>query len=149
MSDDGPRNPGFEALVRASFAQQGLMSLYGASLTGVSAGAVDVEVPFRADLTQQHGLFHGGVTTALTDSACGYAALTLMAPGSEVLTVNFSINLIAPAQGERLLARGRVVRSGRSISVCHGDTYAIAADGHETHCATMTATMMRVDTSET
>ena len=145
MPEPTPRNPNFAADVRTSFAKQGLMHLYGASLTTISPGAVDIEVSFRPDLSQQHGLFHGGVTTALTDSACGYAALTIMDPGSEVLTVNFSINLMAPAQGARLVARGRVVRSGRSITVCRGDTYAIDGDGRETHCATMTATMMRMD----
>lgn len=146
MPDFTPRNSDFEAVVRASFAAQGLMGLYGASLTSVAPGAVNLELPWRADLSQQHGLFHGGVTTAIADSACGYAALTLMDPASEVLTVNLSINLMAPADGKRLLARGRVVRAGRSITVCGGDVYAIAADGRESHCATMTATMMRVGT---
>lgn len=131
--------------MRASFAEQGLMALYDASITTISPGAVDIEVPFRADLSQQHGLFHGGVTAAITDSACGYAALSLMDPGCEVLTVGFSVSLMAPAKGDRLVARGRVLRPGRSITVCHGDAYAVDHDGRETHCATLTATMMSTD----
>jgi len=138
------RNPDFEAVVRGSFAQQGLMSHLGARMARVEPGHVEIEVPFRDELTQQHGLFHGGVTTAVADSACGYSALSLMAPGCEMLSVEFKINLLAPARGERLIARGRVVKSGRTISVCQGDVYAVAR-GQQTHCATMGATMMRID----
>jgi uncharacterized protein (TIGR00369 family) len=107
-------------------------------------GLVEIEVPFSEALTQQHGHFHGGVTTSIADSACGYAAYTLMPPGSEVLSVEFKINLFAPARGDRLVARGRVIRSGRTITVCQGEVYA-AGPGGEVHCATMVATMMRVD----
>lgn len=103
-------------------------------------------MPFRSEITQQHGLFHGGVTTSIADSACGYSALTLMPAGSEVVTVEFKINLFAPAQGTRLVARGQVVRSGRTITVCQGDVFAADQDG-EVHCATMIATMMRVETT--
>lgn len=139
------RNPDFEATVRASFASQGLMTHFGASLTRVEPGAVDIEVGFRDELSQQHDYFHGAVTTAIVDSSCGYAALTLMSPESEVLTVELKINLFAPAHGDRLVARGRVMRSGRTLTVCHGDAYAVdAATGDQTHCATMLATMMRV-----
>lgn len=148
MADMVVRNPGYEDLVRSSFSQQGLMALYGAELTRVEPGSVDIEVPFRSDLTQQQGFFHGGVTTAVLDTACGYAALTLMPAGSEVLTVEFKINLFAPARGDKLVARGRVVRSGRTITVCHGDCYAVTHGG-EVHCATMTATMMRVELPQT
>ncbi len=140
------RNPDFQAVVTDSFAQQGLMAHLGAELTRVEPGEVQIEVAFREQLSQQQGFFHGAVTSAITDSACGYSALTLMPVGSEVLTVEFKVNLFAPARGERLLARGRVMRSGRTITVCHGDAYAVTA-GKETHCATMTATMIRVDLS--
>jgi uncharacterized protein (TIGR00369 family) len=142
------RNPDYEGLVRSSFAQQGLMAHLGAVLTRVEPGSVEIEVPFRSELTQQQGFFHGGVTTSIVDTACGYSALTLMAAGSEVLTVEFKINLFAPARGDKLVARGRVVRSGRTITVCQGDAYAATTDG-EVHCATMTATMMRVELPET
>ncbi len=138
------RNPEFEQTVRDSFARQGLMSTYGALLERVEPGLVDLAVPFADGLTQQAGYFHAGVTTAAADSACGYAALTLMAPGSEVLSVEFKTNLLAPARGERIVARARVVRSGRTITVCQADVYGV--DGtRETHCATMVATMIRVD----
>lgn len=152
MSQLTVRNPEFEAVVRGSFAQQGLMSHLGATLRSVAPGAVEVEVGFRDELTQQQGFFHGAVTTAIADTACGYSALTLMPAGSEVLSVEFKINLFAPARGERLIARGQVIRSGRTITVCHGDVYAVTGGmegaiqgGVESHCATMTATMIRVD----
>lgn len=138
------RNSDYVTTVRSSFDRQGLMTTFGARLTKVEPGVVEIEVPFREELTQQHGLFHGGVTTSIADSACGYAAYTLMPPGSEVLSVEFKINLFAPARGDRLVARGRVIRSGRTITVCQGDVYA-AGPGGEIHCATMVATMMRVD----
>ena len=137
------RNPEYEAKVRTSFAGQGLMEHLGASMTRVEPGLVEIEAPFRDELSQQQGFFHGGGTTALVDSACGYAALTLMTATSEVLTIELKINLFAPAYGDRLLARGRVVRSGRTITVCHGDAYAVGPSGEE-HCATM-ITMMRVE----
>lgn len=144
MTDRVVRNESFEEVVRSSFARQGLMGHLGAALVGVTPGEVVIEVPFRPELTQQHGLFHGGVTTTIADSACGYAALTLMPAGSEVVSVEFKINLFAPARGDRLVARGRVVRPGRTITVCQGDVFAAGAEG-EVHCATMVATMMRVD----
>mgnify|MGYP001355756506 CR=1 FL=1 len=144
MSAFAARNPRFETVVRESFAKQGLMATLGARLSLVEPGQVEIEVPFDEKLSQQQGLFHGGVTTSIVDSSCGYSALTLMAAGPEVLTVEFKINLFAPAAGERLVARGRVVRGGRTITVCQGDAYAVR-DGVETHCATMVATMMRVE----
>lgn len=137
-------HPQFDALVRASFERQGIMRTLGAELTRVLPGQVDIAVPYREGLTQQHGYFHAGVATTLVDSACGYAALTLMPEGSEVLSVEFKINFLAPARGEFLRAEGRVLRSGRTITVCHGDVYAVA-DGAQTLCATMIATMIRVD----
>lgn len=139
------RNENFAHVVRASFARQRFMEHLGAELTSVEAGSVQIEAPFRPDLTQQHGFFHAGVTASIADSACGYAALTLMPAGSEVLSVEFKINLMAPGRGERLIARSTVVRSGRTITVCQGDVYAVTPDGAQTHCATMVATMMRVE----
>lgn len=144
MTEFSVRNPDYESFVRNSFATQGLMSTLGAEMTVVEPGHVEIEVGFDEKLSQQHGLFHGGVTTSIVDSSCGYSALTLMPQGSEVLTVEFKINLFAPALGDRLIARGQVVRGGRTITVCHGDAYALK-DGQETHCATMIATMMRID----
>ncbi len=138
-----PRNPDFERLVRSSFDRQGLMGHLGARLTRVEAGAVDIEVPFRPELAQQHGYFHAGVTSSVVDTACGYAALTLMPESSEVLTIEFKVNLLAPAVGQALVARGRVVRAGRTITVCQGDAFGVTAEG-QVHCATMTATTIRV-----
>ncbi|GAA1140828.1 PaaI family thioesterase [Ornithinicoccus hortensis] len=138
------RNDDYEDVVRTSFAKQGLMRHLGAEVTEVEPGAVTIEVPFAPELTQQHGLFHGGVTTSIADTACGYSALTLMPAGSKVVSVEFKINLFAPARGERLVARGQVVRSGRTITVCQGEVFAWIADG-EQQCATMVATMMRVE----
>ena len=130
-----------EERVRASFARQGLLATLGARLARVASGEVDVELAFDERLTQQHGYLHAGALTATLDSACGYAALTLMPEEAAVLTVEFKVNLLAPAAGERFLARGRVVRAGRTLTVCRGDAIAFAA-GEERHVVTMIATMM-------
>jgi uncharacterized protein (TIGR00369 family) len=110
-----------EARVRRSFARQEYMAAIGAELVHVAAGEVDIALPFSERLTQQDGYLHAGVVAGAADSACGYAALTTMAAEAEVLTVEFKINLLAPAAGERLVARGRVVRTGRTLTVCRGD----------------------------
>jgi uncharacterized protein (TIGR00369 family) len=130
-----------EERVLTSFARQGLLATLGARVARVGAGEVDVELAFDERLTQQHGYLHAGALTAALDSACGYAALTLMPEEAAVLTVEFKVNLLAPAAGERFLARGRVVRAGRTLTVCRGDAVAFAGD-EERHVATMTATMM-------
>ena len=147
MSARTPRNSHFEQVVRDSFARQGLMATLGAPLSLVEPGHVEIEVPFADAVSQQQGLFHGGVTSSIVDTSCGYSALTLMAAGSEVLTVEFKINLFAPARGDRLVASGRVLRPGRTITVCHGDAYKVRDDEPDArvHCATMVATMMRVE----
>lgn len=144
MADGTVRNENYEEVVRGSFARQGLMGHLGAELTRVTPGEVEIQVPYAQQLTQQHGFFHAGVGTTVVDSACGYAALSLMPAGSEVLSVEFKTNLLAPARGERLVARARVVKSGRTITVCQGEVYGVEGD-RETHCATMVATMIRVD----
>jgi uncharacterized protein (TIGR00369 family) len=137
------RNPHFEQAVRDSFAAQQLMATIGARLTRVAAGEIEIRVPFRPDLTQQHGFLHAGVVTSALDSACGYAAFTLMPEGVGVLTVEFKTNLLAPARGEELIARARVVRAGRMITVCQGEA-AMLAEGAENSVATMLATIMTV-----
>lgn len=113
-----PENVQFETAVRQSFARQTFLASIGATMARVAPGEVDIELPFRADLLQQTGTLHGGVITAIADSACGYAALTLMPAGSEVWSVEFKINLLAPAAGRLFTARGKVVRSGRTLTVC-------------------------------
>ena len=131
------------AHVRESFARQGYMETLGAELVHVADGEVDIALPFSERLVQQDGFLHAGVVAGATDSACGYAALTRMQAGSEVLTVEFKINLLAPAAGERLIARGRVIRSGRNLTVCRGDAVTVS-EGSEKHVATMTATLIAV-----
>jgi uncharacterized protein (TIGR00369 family) len=131
----------FESRVRASFARQGLMKHLGAELAVLGAGHAEIHVPFRMEVTQQHNYFHAGVSGAIADSACGYAAYTLMPADSSVLTVEYKMNLLAPADGEKLLARARVLRSGRTLKICAADVYVLKG-GAETHCATMLATIM-------
>ncbi len=137
------RNPGFEEVVRESFAAQHLMATIGARLERVAAGEIEIRLPFRRDLTQQHGFLHAGVVTSAMDSACGYAALSLMPEGVGVLTIEFKINLLAPARGEELIARGWVIRSGRTITVCQGEA-CMLSEGTETPVATMLATIMTI-----
>jgi len=117
------------------------MATLGAEVVHVAAGEVDIALPFSERLTQQDGYLHAGVVAGVVDSACGYAALTTMDSDAEVLTVEFKINLLAPAAGERLVARGRVLRRGRTLTVCRGDALTID-DGQERHVATLTATMI-------
>lgn len=117
-------DPAVEQLVRDSFARQGLMRHLGASIVGIRWGEVRVRMPFRPELTQQHGYFHAGGTSAIADTAGGYAGLTVFRAGSAVLTVEFKINLIAPARGDALLAVGRVLKSGRTLTVCQLEVFA-------------------------
>jgi uncharacterized protein (TIGR00369 family) len=123
-----PRDPDFERRVRESFARQAAMQTLGITLARVSPGEVVLELPFRDDLTQQHGFLHAGVVTSAMDSACGYSALTLMEPGAAVLSVEFKVNLLAPARGRQFRAIGRVVRAGRTITVTSGELWAFEAD---------------------
>jgi uncharacterized protein (TIGR00369 family) len=115
-----PASPDHERAVRESFARQTFLASIGAVLSRVALGEVDVALPFRADLLQQGGALHGGVLATIADTACGYAALTLMPAGSEVLSVEFKINLLAPARGD-VTARARVLRPGRTLTVCRAD----------------------------
>lgn len=143
MATFQPGDSTYDSRVRASFARQSMMRTLGASLERVAPGEVDIRLPFRADLTQQHGFLHAGVTTSMADSACGYAALTLMPPGAAVLTVEFKVNLMAPAAGEAFVARGRVLKAGRTLTTCSGDVFAIDG-GNEKHVLTMLGTIMTV-----
>ena len=144
MADFVPKDPDYERRVRESFARQRAMETFGARLLRVAPGEVEVGLDFREAFTQQHGYLHAGVVTAVVDTACGYAALTLMEPGAEVLSVEFKLNLLSPAAGQRFAARARVVRAGRNITVCAGDLYALKDGGAEKVVATMLATMMKV-----
>jgi uncharacterized protein (TIGR00369 family) len=133
-------NPAFAEAVRESFKRQRLLSLIGAKLIRVDLGEVEIELPFSEQIGQQTGFVHAGVLTAIADTACGYAALTRMPAGSDVVSVEFKLNLLAPATGERFVARARVIRSGRTLSVCSADVIAMPGD---TIVATMLGTMMR------
>lgn len=141
MNEPSVRDPDFESRVRESFSRQRAMETVGARLSRVAPGEVEITLPFREDLTQQHGYLHAGIATAIVDSACGYAALTLTAPGAEVVSVEFKMNLLAPAVGERMIARARVVRAGRNVTVCAGDLFAVTGET-EKQVAVMLATMM-------
>ena len=134
----------FESRVRASFERQDVMATIGAELTRVNPGEVEIEMPFRADLTQQHGFLHAGIISTALDSACGYAAYSLMPADAAVLTIEFKVNLLSPGRGERFLFRGQVTKPGRTIIVADGQAYAFAADGEARLIATMTGTMMAV-----
>jgi uncharacterized protein (TIGR00369 family) len=138
-----PRDPAFEARVRASFARQRAMHTIGACLVRVEPGEVELELPFRDDLTQQHGFLHAGIVTAIVDSACGYAALSLMERDAAVLSVEYKVNLLAPARGERMRAVGRVVKPGRTLLVCTGEVIAVTGDA-ESVVTIMQGTMMAV-----
>jgi uncharacterized protein (TIGR00369 family) len=136
-----PLDSNFEARVRASFARQAAMGLIGATMTAVEPGRCTIELPVRADLTQQHGFVHGGIVGMIADSAGGYAAFTLMPADASVLTVEYKINMLAPAKGERLIATGSVVKPGRTLSIVRADVFAI--DGaRETLVAAMQQTLM-------
>ena len=145
-STQKPANPEFEKAVRESFAKQGLMGTIGAWLVEVAPGQVVVELPFSARVAQQQGLFHGAVIGALGDTAGGYAAMSLMPSGSEVATVEYKINFVAPAKGGLLRAEGQVVTSGRSLTVVRVDIHSAEGD-KTTPCAIMLATMMRAPRS--
>ncbi len=144
MPDWKPTNPDFEAQVRQSAARQRMLTSLGATVVSVRAGEVVIAMPANAGFSQQHGFLHAGAVTTIVDSACGYAAYTLMPPGSEVLSVEFKVNLLAPAKGDRMIATGRVIRPGRTLTVCTGEV-AAESDGKRTLIALMQATMIRVD----
>ncbi|OCW56097.1 PaaI family thioesterase [Hoeflea olei] len=133
----------FRERVTGSFARQAAMRTIGASLTKVDYGVVEIEMPFREDLTQQHGFLHAGILSAALDSACGYAALSVMPEDAAVLTIEFKINLLSPGRGDRFLFRGEVTKPGNTIIVSDGRAYAIA-DGPAKLIASMTGTMMVV-----
>lgn len=132
-----------EARVRQSFSRQTFMATLGAELTTVVQGGVEIRLPFSPNLTQQNGYLHAGAITAVLDSACGYAALTMTADDKDVLTVEFKVNLLAPAAGAVFVARAQVKRAGRTLTVCAADAFSIS-DDTEKLVATMLATIMAV-----
>ncbi|MGC8658199.1 MAG: PaaI family thioesterase [Desulfomonilaceae bacterium] len=143
MTDLKPFDGDFENRVRASFDRQQVMKTIGASMTLVAPGEVHIELPYCQSLTQQHGYLHAGIVTIIVDSACGYAAFSLMPPDSEVLTVEYKVNFLHPAKGEKFISIGKVLKPGRTLTVCSGTVLSCGNDG-EKAIAKIQATMMSV-----
>jgi uncharacterized protein (TIGR00369 family) len=141
VTESTPLNPRFAETIAESFAQQAVMNLIGARLGHVAPGIVEIELPFREDLTQQDGYLHAGIVTTIADSACGYAAFSLMPAESRVLSVEFKVNLLRPARGAFLIARASVIKAGRTLSVVQADVFA-GIDGKRELVAAMQATMI-------
>jgi uncharacterized protein (TIGR00369 family) len=137
-----PRNPSFAEEIKQSFAKQTIMGLIGAELSRVEPGLVEIMLPYRSDLAQQHSYLHAGIVTTLADSACGYAAYSLMPAESEVLSVEFKVNLLRPAKGETFLAVAEVVKSGKTLTVVRADVFGLDQEGQRELIATMLATMI-------
>jgi uncharacterized protein (TIGR00369 family) len=143
-----PQDSNFVQKTRDSFAQQGFMQNLGATMTQIEPGRCEIRVPFRPELSQQHGYFHAGVSGAIADSASGYAAYTLMPPDFNVLTVEYKLNLVAPALGELIIARAQVLRAGRTLTVCRADVF-VLHEGVEKICATSLSTIMALAPTST
>lgn len=139
--DFEPRDADWEAKTRASFDKQGAMGLISARLMALKPGYCEIHLPWRPDLTQQHGYFHAGIISTAVDSAAGYAGFTLMPAGSSVLSVEFKLNLLAPGDGELLIATGEVIKPGKTLVITRGEAY-VVKNGQTTHCATMQQTLM-------
>ena len=144
MNSFSPADPGFRQRVHDSFTRQGVMHTLGATLEVADAGRVVIVMPHKAELTQQHGFIHAGIVATGLDSACGYAAFSLMPADAAVLTIEFKVNLLTPARGPWFRFEGLVLKPGRTISVAEGKAWQHEAGGSETLCATMTATIMTV-----
>ena len=141
MSEFRPRDPGYAERVRGSFARQPMMAHIGAELARVAPGFCEIRMPYRRELTQQHGYVHGGALATIADSAAGYAAFTLMPAGTSILTVEYKLNLLRPGLGEVMVARGRVIKPGKTLTVVSADVYALK-DGQESLCLTSIQTLM-------
>jgi uncharacterized protein (TIGR00369 family) len=137
-----PPNPAFADDITASFAKQTIMRLIGAELTRVEPGIVEITLPYRVDLTQQHGYLHAGIVTTIADSACGYAAYSLMPAKSEVLSVEFKVNLLRPATGETFVAAAEVIKAGKTLTVVRADVFGVDREERRELVATMLGTMI-------
>jgi uncharacterized protein (TIGR00369 family) len=143
-ADAAALDPATEERIRDSIGRQTLLTTLGVGIAELAGGRVVLDLPYRADLCQQNGYLHAGAVTTLADSACGYAAATLMPPDRDVLTVEFKVNLLSPARGELFRATGEVVRAGRTLTVCSAEVVAWANDSEAKPVALMQATMMSV-----
>jgi uncharacterized protein (TIGR00369 family) len=141
MKKPKPIDPNYETRVRSSFAKQEIMKTIGASLIKIAPGEAVIAFSYDQSLTQQHGFIHAGVVTTVVDSACGYAAYSLMPADSDVLTIEYKVNFMSPAKGDTFKGIGKVLKSGRTITVCAGEVIAVN-DGQETIVASMLATMI-------
>jgi uncharacterized protein (TIGR00369 family) len=141
-----PKDPHFADRMRASFARQRAMQTLGVEISRLAAGEIELAMPYEAAFTQQHGFVHAGIMATVLDSACGYAAFSLMPADAAVLTVEFKTNLLAPAKGERFLFRAHVVKPGRTLTVCEGRAFALENDAptgsQERLVASMNGTLM-------
>ena len=138
-------NPSFVEEIRQSFAGQSVMQLIGAELGQIEPGLVEIKLPYRSDLTQQHGYLHAGIVSTIADTACGYAAFSLMPAGSEVLSVEFKVNLLRPARGQHFVARAEVVKAGRTLTVVRADVFGLSKHKDDELIATMQGTMIAVN----
>jgi len=139
-----PKHPDYQAKVKKSFSDQAVMKTIGASLEAIGAGEVEIEFPYQPSLTQQNGFIHAGIVSTVLDSACGYAAFSLMPQDASVLTIEFKINLLSPAKGDRFRGYGKVKKAGRNISVAEAELYAFSDQGKKL-VATMVGTLMAVN----
>ena len=144
MSQDAlnPQDPAFEARARASFARQTAMATIGATLAAIAPGMVEIHLPYSDRLTQQNGYLHAGIVAMILDSACGYAAMTLTPADANILTVEYKANFMSPARGESFVATGRVVKAGKTLTVCQGEVRAHADGAEPALVVAMLATMM-------
>ena len=147
MSDFTPFDADFEARIRTSFERQQVMALLNARLAKVLPGEVHIALPFQAQLTQQHGYLHAGIVTTIIDSACGYAAYSLMSPDFSVLSVEFKLNFLSPAKGDNFIGIGKVIKPGRTLTICAGEMHAVNK-GETKLVALMQATMIAVRRDE-
>ncbi|MBU2533649.1 MAG: PaaI family thioesterase [Alphaproteobacteria bacterium] len=136
-----PRDPNFQERIATSFANQPFISLLGCELQRVAPGEIDIRMAFRPEHAQQHGYVHGGAMTAIADAAAGYAAMTLAGPGTGVLTTELKVNFLRPAGRGALVAKGRVIKPGRSLNICQADVFE-EAEGEDIHVLTGLVTMM-------
>jgi uncharacterized protein (TIGR00369 family) len=141
MPNFTPRDPNYAARVHASFERQQVMAWLGARVTRLAPGQCEITLPHKPELTQQHGYLHGGIVGTIGDTAGGYAAYTLMPHDASVLTIEYKMNIMAPGDGELFIARGEVIRAGRTLVVARADVFAVKA-GRQTHCASLLQTLM-------
>ena len=139
-----PKYPDYRARVKKSFADQAVMKTIGASIEAIGAGEIEIEFPYQTSLTQQNGFIHAGIVSTVLDSACGYAAFSLMPEDASVLTIEFKINLLSPAKGDRFRGYGKVKKAGRTISVAEAELYAFSDQGRKL-VATMVGTLMAIN----